>query len=47
MEKWLSTFWQFISNWLSEMGSAHVADDGMSDRDEALKMQEWRPETGR
>jgi hypothetical protein len=39
MGTWLSKFWHMILSWLSEMGSAHVVDDGLGNRDQALKVQ--------
>jgi hypothetical protein len=32
MSKWLSEYWQVISDWLRELGAAHVVDDGSSER---------------
>jgi hypothetical protein len=37
MIKWMGDCWQTISNWLRELGSAYVVDDGMGDADEAAK----------
>ncbi|MDH4438805.1 MAG: hypothetical protein QE284_00240 [Rhizobium sp.] len=37
MINWLGDCWQMVSNWLRELGSAHVVDDGLGDADEAAR----------
>lgn len=39
MNNWLAGWWQMISNWLRDMGAAHVVNDGLGDADEAAKRQ--------
>lgn len=32
MMKWLGDCWQMVSDWLRELGAAHVVDDGSIER---------------
>jgi hypothetical protein len=44
MKPWLSKCLQIVSNWMRELGSAHVVDDGLGGPEEAAKKQVRKPE---
>jgi hypothetical protein len=51
MRTWLGSYWRILSTWLRDLGSAHVVDDGLGDRDEAgfrkTDKRRFVPRTGR